>query len=114
MDQEQINIWIDRVKDAKKKGINHGNFRKKYKLSGGLWTTIKALINDPDLTAWPKGNTGAAKPRAKRAETSKNINYHALAIPEIVEDRKQNSQPVFCLVVAFESKEAAFAAMGRI
>lgn len=107
LNQQEIEEWKTRVQEAKAKGWKYKQFTEKYKIGGGRWQNIKELIGDPELTTW-----GRNAPKTK--VTRRKTNYHAVAIPEIIEERKSNSQPVFCLVVAFDSKEAAFAAMGRI
>ncbi len=107
--------WVRRIKEAKASNQRLIQFMEKWKInSGGAWATIKKIIDDEELTAWPKGATpGRRGPYVGKQKSAAPVNYQKIELlPEYAPAPSQ--KPVFCLMVMYESREAAMRAMGML
>ena len=130
---DKIEEWKTKLREAKEAQLTLLEFKKLYELSDYNYNILRARINDEELCSfprkgWPKGKsrpvhkspkglTGNSFYKAKR-EYEEAIGHNYLAIPmEQAEQQPQATlpkhKPVFCLMLAFDSKQEALAAMGE-
>ncbi len=111
-DPSHIEEWKQKISEAKKARIMLKDFMKAYGISPNKWLIIKNLINDKELTSFPKNWVGrdevhTRKKKRNTAEPSYS-KMPLLDVPPPISDK-----PLFCLLLAFDSKEQALNVMGR-
>lgn len=103
-------LWRKRFEQAQNDGLSLRQFEKQHNISNATYYRLKKLINDEGLTKLSNATKRLAKPNIS---VKRELNYHKMPIEQpIVATPKSN--PIFCLVVAFNSREEAFRAMGQL
>lgn len=139
-DVKNADLWHVRLREARGAGLKACEFRELWGIRGGAtWVAIKDSVSEiePEVTDFSKPyepgplpaasvltNTPAKKkygsrgPYKKRKKQIMEKSHHDMQIIERPRETQfmipEGSRPIFCLVVGFESKEAAFRAMGQL
>lgn len=123
---KSIEEWKRLFIDAKQGGVRVEDFCRQNGLGiGGAITALSKIINNKNITCFQKAPGGSYKypleeidtpkasttTKAKRPYNKKTVSpsYQTIAL-----DPSPASKPVFCLVIAFNSREEAFLAMSKL
>ena len=108
IDWANIARYREEFISLREKGMTDNEIRIKWGIAGyGSFYKLKKMILQSD-TLPPQAHALEIKPKKKYKKAPKAVSYQQMPI------ETKSDKPIFCLVVAFDSKEAAFKALGQL